>query len=275
LAIIRQIKDDGGQNNILAEFKSDVTSQWGEDGIIRRIFDVLPESSGWCVEFGAWDGKHFSNTYNLIANENWSGVLIEANEEKFGELVRNYAGNLAAHCVNRFVDIEGENCLDNILSEIDIPKDFDLLSIDVDSCDYHVWESVKHFQPKLVIVEFNPSIPNDIFFVQDPNFEFNHGNSLCALIELGKQKGYELIATTNTNGFFIRSTYFGLFGIDDNSINKMRDDQPYATKILQLYDGTLLTVGMTKMIWRDMEIGIDQLQVLPPMLRRFGGKVKR
>jgi len=273
MATITQIREVGGESNKLAAFKDDVTSQFGEDGIIRHIFEILPASDKWCVEFGAWDGKQHSNTFDLITNHGWDGVLIEASEAKFGELTKNYSGFPRAQCINEFVQIEGENSLDSILSDTDIPENFDLLSIDVDSCDYHIWESLTGFQPKLVVIEFNPSIPDDIIFIQDPNFELNHGNSLRALIELGKKKGYELIATTNTNGFFIRNEYFDLFGIEDNSIGKMRDEQAAATKIFQLYDGTLLTVGMTKLMWSDIEFGIDELQVLPRSLRRFSEKV--
>jgi hypothetical protein len=40
--------------------------------------------------------------------------------------------------VHKFVDFEGDNCLDNILSSINCPQDFDLLSIDVDGTDYFI-----------------------------------------------------------------------------------------------------------------------------------------
>lgn len=63
----------------LLNFASNVTSQFGEDGIIQRIFEIIPPSHKYCVEFGAWDGKYFSNCYNLIVNKGWSGAFIEAN----------------------------------------------------------------------------------------------------------------------------------------------------------------------------------------------------
>lgn len=275
-AFIDQVKDSGGSNNILAVYARDVTSQYGEDGIIEKIFTILPESDKWCVEFGAWDGKLFSNTYNLIANNGWSGVLIEANENKFKELLETYSGNSNVHCFNRFVDIEGQNCLDNILAETPIPTNFDMLSIDVDGCDYHIWESVTRFNPKLVLVEYNPSVPDDIIFIQDNDFDLNHGNSLRALVELGKRKDYELIATTATNGFFVKSEYFDLFEIEDNSVRNMRDEQANATKIFQLYDGTLLVCGVTRLLWHDdIEIGIDELQILPRSARRIADKQQK
>jgi hypothetical protein len=43
-------------------------SQCGEDGILDKILDTIGEPAGWCVEFGAWDGHHLSNT----SRELWS-----------------------------------------------------------------------------------------------------------------------------------------------------------------------------------------------------------
>src|SRR6185436_19202869 len=101
--------------NSLRRFSSNVGSQFGEDGILQRIFEILPGTNKWCVEFGAWDGKHLSNCYNLISNSNWKGVMIEANGDKFLELKKNHGKNPNAYLINRFVEFTGENTLDNIL----------------------------------------------------------------------------------------------------------------------------------------------------------------
>jgi hypothetical protein len=51
----------------LLKYQSNVTSQNGEDGIIQHIFKVLPPAQNrYCVEFGAWDGMHLSNCFNLV-----------------------------------------------------------------------------------------------------------------------------------------------------------------------------------------------------------------
>jgi hypothetical protein len=64
----------------LAQYASDTYSQFGEDGIIAeclsRISAVAPLNK-WCVEFGAWDGVHLSNTCRLIREEGYSAVLVE------------------------------------------------------------------------------------------------------------------------------------------------------------------------------------------------------
>ena len=51
----------------LGKYRKNLYSQYGEDGIIAKIFDILDIKSGYVCEFGAWDGIHLSNTYNLYA----------------------------------------------------------------------------------------------------------------------------------------------------------------------------------------------------------------
>ncbi|NWF37231.1 FkbM family methyltransferase [Mariprofundus sp. KV] len=274
MAEIKQVqKPFDNSQNWLSEHASNVTSQTGEDGIIEKIFEIMgTNEEPWCVEFGAWDGKLYSNSYNLLVNKGWHGVMIEANTEKFGELTTTYQNYPKVHCVNRFVQFQSPDSLDDILNETGIPKDFDFLSIDVDGNDYHIWDSLKEHRPRLIVIEFNPSIPNDIVFIQDPNNDLNHGNSLHAMIELGKAKGYELICTTPWNGFFVPKEYFHLFEIEDNSIYRMYNDQPYGTKLFQLYDGTLLIGGNTQLIWHNIPIAADEIQVIPRSVRRFPDK---
>lgn len=257
--------------NILKRYANNKFSQFGEDGIIEKIFEILPEHEVyWCVEFGAWDGKHLSNTYELVANQNWKGILIEGNPKKIPDLINTYKGNKNAILINRLVSFKGTNTLDNIFKETYIPVDFDLLSIDIDGNDYHVWESLKNYQPKVVIIEFNPSIPSDIDFIQEKNLALNHGNSLLSLIKLGKLKGYELIATTACNGIFVKDEYYDLFEINDNSITSMWDTENRAPRIFQLFDGTLVLSEKFKLLWHDKYVNKFSLQTLPKFMRFFG-----
>lgn len=256
--------------NPLNDYAYSTYSQFGEDGIIEKIFEILPSSHPrWCVEFGAWDGKFLSNTYELISNKNWNGVLIEGNTAKFPDLQKTFKAIQQVTLINKYVDFEGENTLDKLLKETAIPTAFDLLSIDIDGNDYHIWESIKTYQPKLVIIEFNPSIPADIEFIQEKNPKVNHGNSLLSLIKLGKTKGYELIATTYCNGFFIRKNYFELFQLEDNSIDKLWKIIQ-SPRIFQLYDGTLVLTEEFRLIWHHKLVTNEDIQVVPRVLRHFG-----
>ncbi|MBD3884389.1 hypothetical protein IFO70_21845 [Phormidium tenue FACHB-886] len=252
----------------LLEFSKDIASQCGEDGIIQKIFETIRPNNKYCVEFGAWDGKYLSNCWNLISNNGWSGLFIEGNEAKFKDLLATYGDNENVACVNKFVDFEGQNSLDKILLSINAPQDFDLLSIDVDGTDYFIWESLNEFKPNVIVIEFNPTIPNDIIFVQARDNSINQGCSLLALILLGKEKGYELICCTGWNAFFVKAELYAEFKISDNSIQSMY--RPYSDgRIFHGYDSYVYVIGMPKLLWSDIQVSSDDFQVIPQSIRRF------
>ncbi len=248
--------------------KKNITSQNGEDGIISKIFELI-EGDNWCVEVGAWDGKYLSNTYNLIANEGWSGILIEPNKKRYNKLIKTHSMHNRVFCLNKKVGFNGKNSLDNILKDTLIPKNFDLLSIDVDGIEYHIWASIKKYHPKVVIVEFNYSIPNDIVFIQQKNMNLNQGSSLLALTQLGKKKNYELVAITYANAIYVEKKYYKLFGLKENSLDLMYDNISYQTRLFQLYDGTLVLVGCDRLLWHGRKIYQRQIQVLPKLVRKY------
>jgi len=259
------------ESTYLNQYESNVASQSGEDGIIEKIFEIMGISNHWCVEFGAWDGKLNSNTWNLLSNQNWKGILIEGNSAKFLDLLAEYQNNDKVIPVNSYVGMSsGEaNALDTILGTYSIPKDFDFLSIDIDGCDWYVWETLANYQPRLVIVEFNPTIPNHVYFIQDNDLSIQQGASLRALVELGKNKGYELVASNRCNAFFVRAEEFEKFNIADNSIDAIHDPSQYESVLFQLYDGKLVLAGYQQLFWLDVPITQEDIQVLPEKLRFY------
>jgi len=258
------------ESTFLQRHRRDINSQFGEDGIIERIFEIVPPANRWCVEFGAWDGIYLSNTCHLVRDLGWDGVFIECSEQKFEELEETYAGYDNAHLINALVGFQhGVDSLDFRLRDTKCPLDVDLVCIDIDGNDYHVWRNLVRFRPRLVIVEFNPTIPNDVIFAQDADMSINQGASLAAFIELGKRKGYELVATTNCNAFFVLEELYDAFGIDDNSIDAMHVN--VTGRIFQGYDGTLCN-DMRPLQWAGRggpRPTMDQFQLLPPEERGF------
>jgi len=101
-------------------YRRNVTSQDGEDGILARLFELLGTTNKTCIEFGAADGKWLSNTWSLIRNGDWDGILIEGQESSFRELERSYAGLSRVRLFNRYVDLAA-NSLDRILKEAECP----------------------------------------------------------------------------------------------------------------------------------------------------------
>lgn len=250
-----------------------VTSQHGEDGIIERIFQIVDEGTKWCVELGALSGKRDSNVWHLIQEEQWSGVLIEADKTQFEKLQKEYAGMSRAHCINTFISFEGADSLDRVFARTPLPKDFDLFSLDVDGNEYHLWESLTNYRPRVMVIEFNPTIPNDVSFIQPRDMKVFQGSSLLAIVELGKRKGYELIVTNAFNAFFVAKELFPEFGIVDNSIDTLHTDRQYQTKLYQLYDGTLRIAGYDHLLWHKIPVDTEKLQVLPPRQRRYPARI--
>jgi len=257
------------ESAFLQDYRGNITSQFGEDGMIGRIFEIMEPNNKFCVEFGAWDGKRFSNTWSLLNDFGWRGLLIEADDAKFAELKDEYSGRDDVELRNTLVGLKGDQSLDALLAGANAPRDPDFLSIDVDGMDWHIWASLTKFRPRLIVVEFNPTVPNDVVFVQDDDPSVNQGASLLAFVELGKSKRYELVATTECNAFFVDGTFFPAFGIDDNDIDAMHDPSDFETRLFQCYDGTLLLAGCKRLLWSDVAFDQQDIQVLPAPLRTF------
>lgn len=253
----------------LLEYKRDVYSQTGEDGIIERILEIIPQNDKWCVEFGAWDGLYITNTRYLIENKGFSAVLIESDKEKFPDLQRNYSKYDNVIAINKFVGFTVNDNLDHILSTTTIPEDFDFLSIDIDGNDYHVWKAMSKYKPKLVVIEFNPTIPTNIAFIQPADPSINQGCSVLSLVELGKDKGYELVSLLPYNAFFVRQEYFHLFQIESNAPEVLRKSLEYITYIFMGYDGKVFLQGNCKLLWHKINLKESRIQPLPKFLRKY------
>lgn len=184
----------------LIDFASNVYSQWGEDGIIEKIFEKIGTESKTCVEFGAWDGFHLSNTANLWT-KGWKGILIEGHKGRYTHLVKNVSSYNCV-CINAYVGIGPDDCLEAILKRNGISEPIDCLSIDIDGNDYHVFASLTALRPRLVVVEYNPTIPPEMDLYAEPDNYF--GCSVASLVRIANEKGYRLVATTDTNAFFVR-----------------------------------------------------------------------
>ena len=255
----------------LSGFARNVTSQYGENGIIEKVLEVIGQNDKWCVEFGSWDGMKCSNSYDLINSKEYSAVLIEGDSRRFGDLQKTFVGNKKVIPINAFVGCEHNDNLDSILKNTKIPHDFDLLSIDIDGNDYHVWEAVYDYKPKVVVIEFNPTIPSSVEFVQPRDMHVTQGSSILSMVGLGKKKGYELVACTRNNAVFVDSKYFKLFGIGDNSIEQLRTDTSMITHLFFGYDGTVFIRGCGRSPWQSITLRESRIQILPKWARKRAG----
>ena len=144
-----------------------IHSQNGEDGIIKKLFEILEIDHGYVCEFGACDGTYLSNTYNIYKNNSrFIPVLIEPDVKQFNDLQTSLADIKHKVALNLFVSPEkhSDHCLDKIFDRLDLKdfyEKFRLLSIDVDSCDYEIWQSLENYRPTVVVIEINSEYPPD------------------------------------------------------------------------------------------------------------------
>jgi hypothetical protein len=210
------------QNFFYEENKHNVYSQNGEDGLIAKMLNVLSIEKGWVCEFGAWDGKYLSNTFALV-EKGFKAVFIEGDPIKFKDLQTTTQTYPNIVPILAFVDhnVNGKHSLDNILCRTDIPNDFAVLSIDIDSYDFQVWESLKNYRPRIVIIEINSSInPKRLDYIHNTS-SFMGGSGFGATLQLAKEKQYHLLAHTG-NMIFIREEDVHLFSIPSDPYSCFR-----------------------------------------------------
>tara|TARA_Y100000817_G_scaffold305369_1_gene289373 strand:- start:212 stop:937 length:726 start_codon:yes stop_codon:yes gene_type:complete len=203
---------------MLSKFKKNIYSQNGEDGVIEELLKKLNlEKNGWCCEFGAWDGKIGSNTFNLVKNYNFKAVYIERDKKKFNDLKKTeekYPNILAINkSINR--NINSDDSLRKVLERTKIPIDFEVLSIDIDSYDLDVWETLEKYRPKIVVIEINSSIKPGIIQKHGKN---NQGNSFSATVNVGRKKGYVLVCHTG-NCIFVKEDLKDKINYDNNLLD--------------------------------------------------------
>lgn len=183
----------------LSDFERKVHSQNGEDGLLEKVFEVLGSlNDGYFVEFGIESKEEFNARY-LRDKFGWNGILIDPNHNDSS--------------INLFKEsITAEN-INEVLKKYNVPADFELLSIDLDYNDFHVWKALADsFKPKVVIIEYNATHQptEDRVAVYDSQAKWDgtnyFGASLLALSRLGKEKGYSLISTDKkgVNAIFVR-----------------------------------------------------------------------
>lgn len=196
----------------MLKYKKNVFSQNGEDGIIEYIFNKLDIKSGNFIEFGAWDGKHLSNTYNLFLNKNWNGIYIESDKKKFNDLLNNFKEfKNRVDCINSMVGYKSDDNLDYLIEKFSKKRDFDFISIDVDGLDGFIFNKMNKYMPKVICIEVNaghdPEYPK---IIPDRIAMNNIGQSIKVMNDLGISKGYFSLCYTG-NLFLVKNEYKHLF----------------------------------------------------------------
>lgn len=191
----------------LRNFEKKIFSQNGEDGIIEEIFRRIGTTNRFFVEFGIENGNE-CNTRALIENQKWQGLWIDGSEENCKAAQKQFSPK-GVFVQKAFV--KKENIAD-LFAKNQVPKELDLLVIDIDGNDYWVWEALHGYSPRVVVIEYNASyLPSQDWIMPykaDHMFDgtIHYGASLKSMSSLAEQMGYVLVGCdkNGVNAFFLR-----------------------------------------------------------------------
>jgi hypothetical protein len=212
----RALAQSGGPFPSFREVGFRVHSDADEDGILLYILALTGTDSRRLVDLGA-NGVAASNSANLLLHHGWTGVLVDADETALRAAVDHYvaSGVMPPAVVSSWLTADNVN---DVITANDATG-ADLLLIDVDGIDYWLWKAIDCMRPRVVVVEYQDILgpQRSVVVPYDPAFsvashevnasENNYvGASLRALVKLGADKGYRLVACNNLgfNAFFVR-----------------------------------------------------------------------
>lgn len=179
----------------LDQFRSNVTSQHGEDGVLAYLLNAYPAVPHTCLEVGAGDGVSLSNTNSLWTKHAWRALLIE---QDAAALKRNYGHLSNVSIMATSITASGEASLDAIAQSLAFAPEIGVASIDIDSFDYWVLANLNYLKPAIVIIEINARIPVSVDYCDPEGIVFLR-HSAAAISRLSKQKGYRVVACTGPN----------------------------------------------------------------------------
>lgn len=199
----------------LIPFGHKVYSQADEDGILREIFARIGVTSRTFVEFGVGDGLE-NNTLALLF-DGWQGLWIEGAAAQARRIRANLPSVIRA---KRLTVTDAFVTPDNIndLITAAIPRrDIDLLSIDIDGNDYHVFEAITCVQPRVLVIEYNAKFPPPLEYCMayGPTHVWKgddcFGASLKFLERALARRGYLLVgcSLSGVNAFFVHKDVAG------------------------------------------------------------------
>ena len=222
------------------------------------------------MEFGAWDGTHLSNCANFILSSQWSALLIEGDHRRGKALSETFSDRQDVATMTAMVGLDVGSQLDDLLSRVNAPEDFELLSIDVDGMDYWILDSLHRFRPKVVVIEFNPTLGARLRYIQAPDQEVNQGSSSAAIADLAESKGYHAVAATHCNLILVREDLVGLVLSEKPALEEIVDSSSQPAIGIG-YDGSILSTSPYRLPWHGVVVDFAHLRALPRIFLKYPG----
>lgn len=202
---------DCGGPRMLEDYGFKAYSQNDEDGILQEIFRRVGIETKSFVEFGA--GSGLENNTSFLLCQGWEGLWIDGSFPNCEEIRRSFAAYVeAGRLVVRNAMLSREN-INSEIAQAGCSGEIDLLSIDVDGNDLHLWKALTALNPRVVVIEYNGFVPPPVTWVMP--YDESHvwdgrttaiGASLQAIADLGRARGYRLVCCNRIglNAFLVR-----------------------------------------------------------------------
>jgi hypothetical protein len=193
-------------------------SQNGEDGILDVLRKQLGSSNRYFMEIGAGSGVE-NNTAWLALAEKHSGLMIEGDALRAARAARMISGaNLGVECHHLFV-VPG---IATQVASLALQRDPDVLSVDIDGCDYYVVKALLDagVRPRILVVEYNSAFGTEqsVTIEYQEHFDFAsahpthlyYGVSIAGWRSYLEKQGYRFVTVerNGVNAFFVDPVHF-------------------------------------------------------------------
>jgi len=191
-----------------------VFSQFGEDGIINYLCEILNISKPRVLEIGVEDFQE-CNSHFLAYSRNASIVAIDRYP-----LHEDFLSNSNLRWKNTVegwtIDVNPNNINEVYKKAEAFLGSIDIFSLDIDGIDFWVFKNLDILNAKVLILEYNAlfghaksvSVPFEENFDRTKKHFSNkyYGCSLMSLVNEAHKKGYEFIGSNRAcnNAFFIK-----------------------------------------------------------------------
>jgi hypothetical protein len=192
-------------------------SEFEEDGHLLYLLTLAGATSRTVVEISSQDGRTCMAT-NLLVHHRWRGFLFDGDPVFVAEGQRFFArhpGTRALPPVMRAEWFTRDN-VNQVLASAGVPDEVDVLSLDIDGNDLHLWNAMT-LRPRILICEFNNAVPSELALTIPYRPDFNHAAlppdqamfrsaSLAAYVAVSRRKGYRLVGMNalGFNAIFLR-----------------------------------------------------------------------
>ena len=193
-------------------------SQFGEETYIDHVFSRIGTTNKFFVDLGAGGyGGGISNTKHLEIEQGWQGIKVDMDGSDGINVIREFITPF-----NIVSILQGASC----------PKAFDFLSIDLDSFDYDIMDSLlKEFSPSVICSEFNSSLPvmSSVKLKYEHGYTWDNTNkfgySFMAGKNLFERHGYKLVF--NQQGLNLYAVRADLINVEVPEIKAVqKNDHP-------------------------------------------------